>query len=177
MNKFLAKLDAALVIFESKSQTLGVLERAASELNISITIIGGMAVAAHGFSRFTQDCDVLITSNNASKLANYLIKNGFSDLGHNKLSKGEIEINICTPDVQTGAGKFPQPSDTPGLTVIDLPHLLAMKLKANRSKDRLDYVELVKANKLTAEDIKQQVLPLLETEISKRLAVALLRRA
>lgn len=42
-----------------ESQLLSIISSAASELSIPIYIIGGMAVAGHGYKRFTQDIDIL----------------------------------------------------------------------------------------------------------------------
>ena len=60
-----------------------------------------------------------------------------------------------------------------GIHIIDLPKLLMMKLDANRYRDRADYVELIKANKLTKEYISNNVIPLISNNIIKRCIIQL----
>lgn len=173
-------LNSALLLVESgnNSKLLGILQSAATELSIPIYIIGGMAVANYGYQRFTNDIDILIYTNDSSNLANWLFKRGFVDQGRNHLVNGPMVINICTPDVVAGTTKFPPiPSNTPGVKVIDLPRLLAMKLDANRYKDRADFVELVKANKISLDYITNQVAPLVQNQMAKRMATTLWKKA
>ncbi len=179
MNHFIKRLDDALVIFESRSSVIKLLESAAESLSISITIIGGMAVAAHGFSRFTDDCDVLISTPDADKLATYVAKYGYTPVGNNKLqNKDGFKINICTPQTKIPTGKFPDIEDVSvGVHAISLPRLLTMKIVANRSKDRIDFIELIKINKLSADYINSNVTPLLDSQLNRKLALQLFRRA
>ena len=176
----LSRLNHALLLSESKlnSQLLSIIADAANHLSIPIYIIGGMAVASHGYARFTADIDVLVYTSDSTKLASWLISNNFEDMGSNKLQRGDALINICTPDITAGNTKFPNlPANTPGVHIIDLPRLLAMKIDAGRYRDRSDFVELVKSNNLDENYIADIILPLINSKINKKLAIALFKRA
>ena len=99
-------------------------------------------------------------------------------MGSNKLQRGDALINICTPDITAGNTKFTNlPANTPGVHIIDLPRLLAMKIDAGRYRDRSDFVELVKSNNLDENYIADIILPLINSKINKKLAIALFKRA
>lgn len=103
---------------------------------------------------------------------------GFEDIGGNKLRSGSVEVNIRTPHVKAGSTIFPDlPSGTPGVHIIELDMLLAMKIEANRYKDRADYVELVKANSLGLDYIQTKVVPLIRNAMGKEMAVVLWKKA
>jgi hypothetical protein len=74
---------------------------------------------------------------------------------------------------------FPDPTNiTPGLTVIDLPRLLAMKVEGgmNQHRHRTDVIELIKRNSLDIEYIQTQVIPLLRPQ-QQQLTMALFEKA
>jgi hypothetical protein len=160
------KLDKALSIAENNqyhSELMTVLNTQANKLKIPMTSIGGMAVAAHGYRRFTNDIDILITKDDATKLATALLNTKqFTNIGQNKLQhKNGSIVNLCVEKVKAGNTIFPPPeSNTPGLTVASLPLLLHLKIKANRHKDRTDIIELIKANHLTQEYLNNIALNL-----------------
>lgn len=176
----LSRLNAALLIMESggNSTTLLELDSLCKSLGIPVTVIGGMAVASHGYPRFTADIDLLIRRGDAPRLAMQLLARGWSDLGENKLSDGTVTINLCGEGVKAGRMVFPAPlSDVPGVHVADLPLLLVLKLRANRHKDRSDYVELVKRNQLDWNYITAEVLPRLTDPMDRQLAQVLWQTA
>jgi hypothetical protein len=171
-NKFKSKLNKALLVAEGKlddkSNILHDLETVSKSMNIPMTIIGGMAVAAHNYPRYTNDIDIIVKSSDAKKLADYLLSINYEDIGQNKLKHvdGAI-VNICAEGVHAGSLSFPAPQNISGVSIADLPFLLALKSEANRYKDRADVVELIKRNNLTANYIEQQVIPLIRNQISK----------
>lgn len=176
----LDKLSKSLLLIENQNnpKLLQILDNISKVINIPIYIIGGMAVAQHGYSRYTNDIDILINTKDADNFIREISKRNFKPVGSNSFTNGNMIINICTPDIKAGDVKFPSlPSNKPGLKVIDLPILLKMKIEANRYKDRADFVELVKANNLNGNYIEKNVLPLLSSKMSKKLAIALHNRA
>lgn len=172
MDQFKLRLNKALLVIENKSddksEVLHDLENASESINIPITIIGGMAVAAHNYPRYTSDIDIIVKSSDAKKLADYLLNINYENIGQNKLkhSNGAI-INICAEGVNVGSLSFPAPPNLSGVFIAELPFLLALKSEANRYKDRADVVELIKRNNLTIDYIKKQVIPLIRNNISK----------
>ena len=181
MDIFNNKLNKALVLLEAnaKSKTLSNLDQITVELGIPTTLIGGMAVAAHGYARFTNDIDILITQNDAKILAQKLIGFGWVDIGNNKLEspKHNIILNLCAEGVKAGKISFPPPEKSqPGISIASLPLLISLKLKANRHKDRSDIIELIKSNSIDKQYISSQVLPLL-SGLDKQLAMLLLQKA
>ena len=182
MGIFEQRLSWALGIVESSkadSTILTQLDALCRQLNIPITIIGGMAVAVHGYPRFTADVDILIKRVDAPRLAQSLLQAGWVDLGLNKLqdSKTKVLLNFCAEGVRAGRNTFPPPDHSdPGVKVAGLPLLLVLKVKANRHKDRSDVVELIKANKLSKEYLTTNVLPSLPT-IDKKLILTLWQTA
>ena len=159
------RLDNALAIAESdttKSEALAQLNTLCHKLSIPVTVIGGMAVAAHGYRRFTEDVDILIKRDDAQSLANTLLRAGWSDIGQNKLknTRTNIVLQLCGEGVRAGRTVFPAPDHSePGVTVASLPLLLILKVKANRHKDRTDVVELIKRNQLSEQYIIDNVTP------------------
>ena len=113
--------------------------RLLSELHVNHVVVGGLAVGANGYPRATKDVDFLVSD------AAFLTKEG----GIVLLAPGipfqvdgvAIDYLVASPDeVHLAAvleGSFG--------AAIDAPRLIYMKLKANRLRDQLDVVELIKA--------------------------------
>ncbi len=113
--------------------------RLLAELGVQHVVVGGLAVGANGYPRATKDVDFLVT-NDA-----FLMKEG----GIVLLAPGipfqvdgvAIDYLVANPDEAHLAavleGSFG--------AAIDAPRLIYMKLKANRLRDQLDVVELIKA--------------------------------
>lgn len=138
------------------------MDDAAKELGVPAMIIGGAALPAYNFDRLTKDVDIIMTLEHATKLGKTIENMGFKFIGHNAFKRGNMEVNFCLVGASTPSGmKFPPCEDeTPGLHVVSLPWLLAIKMSAKRLKDRTDYVELIKKNGLNLEWIENNVLPL-----------------
>lgn len=181
---FNQRLNAALVALESRngnSEILQELDAVSKRLGIPVTVIGGMAVGAHGYQRFTADIDILIASGAAPQFANTLLQQGrWVDVGNNKLKekRSGVLLNFCAEGVKAGRVTFPPPEvQTPGVNVASLPLLLSLKVMANRQKDRADVVELIKANNLSEDYLAANVLPLLQNSMDHRLVTALWKMA
>ena len=166
------RLHSALLVAENKvddkSEILTDLRDVSDALSSPITIIGGIAVAAHNYPRYTKDIDIIVKTADATKIANYLLETGkYENIGQNKLKHHlGVIINICTEGVKAGLLPFPPPQNESGVAVVSLPLLLALKTEANRYKDRADVVELIKRNEITQEYLQQQVIPLIRDQLS-----------
>jgi hypothetical protein len=113
--------------------------RLLTELGVHHVVVGGLAVGANGYPRATKDVDFLVTEEA------FLTKAG----GIVLLAPGipfqvdgvAIDYLVANADEAHLAavleGSFG--------AAIDAPRLLYMKLKANRLRDQLDVVELIKA--------------------------------
>lgn len=182
MNIFEQRLNRVLRIAESvttDSAILSQLNAICHQLDIPITVIGGMAVAAHGYPRFTADIDILIKQTDATRLAQSLMLAGWMNIGSNKLQNNRtgLVLNICAEGVRAGRSIFPPPDHSdPGVKVAELPLLLILKIRANRHKDRSDVVELIKANQLSKEYLTANVLPSLQI-MDQKLVLALWQTA
>jgi hypothetical protein len=113
--------------------------RLLTELGIHHVVVGGLAVGANGYPRATKDVDFLVTD------AAFLTKAG----GIVMLAPGipfqvdgvAIDYLVANADEPHLAAVLDGSFGAP----IDAPRLIYMKLKANRLRDQLDVVELIKA--------------------------------
>lgn len=184
------KLDADLewalregsLHFEEKNQVHETLRRVTSRLNelgIPYAVVGGMAMFAHGFRRFTEDVDLLVTREAMNEILEkleglgYVRPSGTSTKLRDTQSGVRIEFLITGGFPGDGRPKpvsFPDPSDVSveidGVRYIGLPTLVELKLAsgtaAHRMKDLGDVQELIKTLKLPrdfAERIDASVRP------------------
>ena len=183
LDPFLTRLDQALTITENRNKLLTELNSFLQSLLIPANLIGGMALATYGYIRNTEDIDILIHQHNYSKLAQALTDKGAKPEPNNKYKLNNTYIQIYYGGQQihkNSPDKFPEPTtNTPGLTVIELPQLLAMKVQAgySRAKDRADYIELIKRGSIPITTIETEVLPLLTKSGYKQLAKQLWKQA
>ncbi len=132
--------------------------------NLSFLVIGGHAVGAHGYSRFTADLDLLVRKHDRAEWMRALEENGFSLFhdGENFLQFSPPQnclwpidlmlVNDTTFDEMEQQSKKIQISDT-SLRIPSLDHLFALKLHALQfaserrgHKDFLDLMSLLEAN-------------------------------
>lgn len=123
-------------------------------------IVGGYAVAYHGYPRATGDLDVFIelSRRNATAMVEVLRRFGFETVGLDatffmdkgqvvRLGREPLKLEILN-DISgvTFAECYRRRRrariDGLGINFIDLPHLLQNKLAAGRDKDRLDLKNL-----------------------------------
>lgn len=165
-------------LFEDRDNLLSKLNRIAIDLGISMVVIGGVAVAQYGYVRNTKDIDLMMSMDDAMKFGNYLNNhNEFEFIGNNSFKHlSSIDVNLCPEGVKMPHGEsFRAPDDkTPGIQIISLPDLLAMKVKAKRMKDRADFVELVKINQIDKKWIGDH---LKLSDSDQRWAIALFEKA
>ena len=151
--------------FEEKSSvqtTLLKITRRLTELGIPHVVAGGMALYRHGYRRFTEDVDLLVTRDGLKAIHSALDGLGYLHVfkGSKKLRDTETGVYIdflITGDFP-GDGKpkpvaFPDPQEAAvsinGLNVVSLPRLVELKLASgmtggiHRMRDLTDVVSLI----------------------------------
>lgn len=113
--------------------------RLLTELGVRHVVVGGLAVGANGYPRATKDVDFLVTEDA------FLTKAG----GVVLLAPG-IPFQVDGVAIDYLVANADEPHLAAALegsfgTAIDAPRLIYMKLRANRLRDQLDVVELIKA--------------------------------
>jgi hypothetical protein len=172
-----ANLDYALregsMHFEENNavhKTLRQITRRLNEMGIPYAVVGGMAMFAHGFRRFTEDVDLLVTREGMRQIAEkleglgYLRPSGTSTKLRDTDTKVRIEFLITGDFPGDGKPKpvsFPDPAavavDIDGVRYLGLPTLVELKLASgitggvSRLKDLSDVVELIRTLNLPEE--------------------------
>ncbi len=162
-------LHEAGMYFDETSQvhkTLKQLTQRLNELAIPYAVVGGMAMFAHGFRRFTEDVGLLVTRDGMRQIAEQLEGLGYvQPRGRNtKLRDTQtgVRIEFLITGGYPGDGRpkpvaFPDPSsvavDIAGIKFLALPALVELKLAsgisaAHRLKDLADAQELIRVLKL-----------------------------
>ena len=163
-----ADLDYALregsMHFEEKNAVHDTLRRITSrlrELQIPYAVVGGMAMFAHGFRRFTEDVDLLVTRESMQRIANeleglgYICPAGTSTKLRDTATGVRIDFLITGEFPGDGKPKpvaFPDPTavavDIDGVSYVGLPALVELKLASgtapHRLKDLADAQELIR---------------------------------
>jgi hypothetical protein len=149
------------------------LARLTSDLDghgIRYAVIGATALLAHGYPRFTEDIDLLMTREGLQKFHEELIGLGYAPAfpGAKKKLRSTIDgisIEVMTTGEYPGDGKpkpvsMPDPvsasTDIKGIRYVTLEKLIELKLASgisapHRLKDLADVQELIKIKKLDAE--------------------------
>lgn len=146
------------------------ISKLASSRQLPFLLIGGHAVAAHGYGRTTVDVDLLIRKHDRqswldelSGLGYRLYHDGVSFLQLSAAEKGNWPLDLMLVDEATFEGMWAEAISTVlddiQLKIPSLRHLLALKLHALKSmpphrllKDLQDVASLIKANGLDARD-------------------------
>lgn len=94
------------------------------EEGLDYAVIGGMALVAHGFRRFTEDVGILMTPSTLQKFKERLVGRGYSPTfrGASKSfidTASQVRIEVITTGEYPGDGKpkpvaFPDPGDVAG---------------------------------------------------------------
>jgi hypothetical protein len=155
--------------FEEASAVHRTLRRVAQrldELGVPYAVAGGMALFLHGFRRFTEDVDVLVTKDGLR-----LIHERLEGLGYVAPFQGSknlrdadtgVRIEFLVAGEYPGDGKpkpvaFPDPAavgvERDGVRYLSLPMLIELKLASGltnplRLKDIVDVQELIRLLKL-----------------------------
>jgi hypothetical protein len=161
------------LFFMQQGKVYETLQRIAQNLQnagIDYALIGGMALAVHGYVRLTQDVDLLMSESGLEKFRNTLVGRGYVAAfpGANKMFRDAVtgvKVEIITTGEYPGDGKpksvrFPDPAavaiDRDGLKVGRLEAIIELKLASgltapDRLKDLADVQELIKALDLSSE--------------------------
>jgi len=150
--------------------TLQDLTRRLEEERIPYALIGGLALAAHGFVRMTQDVDILMTREGLESFKQRLLGRGYvlAFSGAEKTfrdTETQVRIEILITGDYPGDGKpkpvaFPDPAvvftERGGMRVIPMETLIELKLASgisapNRLRDLADVQDLITTLKLPME--------------------------
>ncbi|MDQ1638294.1 MAG: hypothetical protein QOF62_1633 [Pyrinomonadaceae bacterium] len=153
------------------------LKRLASDLkshNIDYVVIGAVALLAHGYPRFTEDIDLVMTRDGLEKFHRELVGLGyvpaFPQAKKRLRATAEgVSIDVMLAGEYPGDGK-PKPVSVPdpaaaaidinGIKFVTLEKLVELKLASgmtapDRLKDLADVQELIKVRALPAEFAEQ----------------------
>ena len=165
--------------FEEKSAVHETLHRIASrlqELNIPHAIVGGMALFYHGFRRFTEDVDILVTRSALEEIHRRLDGLGWIPPFHGSKNLRDAETGVKVEFLVTGEypgdGKpkpvsFPNPAEVAveieGVSFASVSALVELKLasgisSADRLKDLADVQEFIRHLRLPR-DLGDQLNP------------------
>jgi hypothetical protein len=138
--------------FEKESAVFKTLQRVTKKLDdlgISYAVAGGMALFLHGFRRFTEDVDILVTRESLKKIHEHLQGSGylppFSGSKNLRDTDSGVRIEFLVAGDYPGDGKpkpvaFPDPAgvsvELDGIRCLGLPTLLEMKLASGMTNPR-----------------------------------------
>jgi hypothetical protein len=152
------------------NETLTRLSRDLEEHGIDYVVIGAVALLAHGYPRFTEDIDLVMTAEGLQRFHDELIGLGYAAAfpGARKRLRSTtdgVSIEVMTTGEYPGDGK-PKPVSMPipaeasteidGVRFITLEKLVELKLASgisapDRLKDLADVQELIKIRGLGAD--------------------------
>jgi len=165
--------------FEGKSavqDTLRKITRQLDELGIAYAVSGGLALFAHGYRRFTEDVDLLVTPEGLKQVHQALDGLGyirpFPGSKNLRDTESRVKVEFLVTGQFPGDGKpkpvaFPDPAtvaiEKDGIKYLTLPSLIELKLASGmteptRLKDISDVIELIKLLDLP-EDLSAQLAP------------------
>jgi hypothetical protein len=158
------------LFFEGEGKVQKSLQRIArrlDELGIPYAVAGGMALFAHGYQRFTDDIDILMTRDDLARMHEALDGRGwirpFSTSKNLRDAQTGVRIEFLISGGYPGDGKpkpvmFPAPTDVAveigGIKYVGLPAFIELKLASgmsgqNRDKDFVDVNELIRTLQLS----------------------------
>ena len=152
------------------NKTLERLSKDLDERGIDYMVIGAIALLAHGYPRFTEDIDLVMTAEGLEKFHEELVGLGYAPAfpGARKRLRSTVDgvsIEVMTTGEYPGDGK-PKPVSMPapaeasteidGVRFVTLEKLIELKLASgisapHRLKDLADVQELIKIRKLDAD--------------------------
>ena len=158
--------------FEQQSAVHRTLKKIASQLErlgIEYAVAGGMALFFHGYRRFTEDIDILVTADSLKRIHDNLEGLGYvAPLGGSRNlrdAESGVRIEFLVTGAFPGDGKpkpvaFPDPGaasvDIGGIRFLTLPRLIELKLASGmtaptRLQDLADVQRLIQVLKMPAE--------------------------
>ena len=155
--------------FEKESavhKTLTKITQRLNELNIPFAVVGGMAMFMHGYRRFTEDVDLLVTREGLKTIHEKLEGLGylppFPNSRHLRDTETGVRVEFIVTGDYPGEGKpkpvsFPDPAEVgqeiDNIKVVRLTQLIELKLASGlnnpkRTRDLVDVQELIDKLKL-----------------------------
>jgi len=165
-------LAEASAFFEGKSKVQDTLRRITGrldEMGIPYAVSGGLALFVHGYRRFTEDVDLLVTPEGLRAIHEKLEGLGyvapFKGSRNLKDTESGIKVEFLVTGQFPGDGKpkpvaFPDPAgvavEKDGIKYLGLPTLVELKLASGmtnpgRLRDLADVMELIRALHLSKE--------------------------
>jgi hypothetical protein len=164
------------------NKTLARLSNDLEERGIDYMVIGAVALLAHGYPRFTEDIDLVMTAEGLQKFHDELVGLGYVPAfpGARKRLRATtdgVSIEVMTTGEYPGDGKpkpvsMPDPSqastEIDGIRFVTLEKLIELKLASgisapDRLKDLADVQELIKIRNL-GEDFARELDPYVRTK-------------
>jgi hypothetical protein len=156
-------------------QTLTRIAQRLAELNIDYAIAGGMCLYRHGFQRFTQDVDIIVTREALARIHEELEGRGyvkpFAASKNLRDADTGVRIDFIITGQYPGEGKpgpiaFPDPrtvaKEIDGIRYVDLVPFIELKLASgqasHRAQDLHDVQQLIVARSLPRE-FEEQLHP------------------
>src|SRR5262245_45347750 len=153
-------------------KTLRRITKKLDELGVPYAVAGGMALFFHGYRRFTEDVDILISRESLKVIHDNLEGHGYLPpfAGSKNLRDTEfgVKIEFLVAGDYPGDGKpkpvaFPKPADVAteihGIQFISLEKLIELKLTSgmapHRKRDLGDVQELIRSLNIRREFCKQ----------------------
>ena len=158
--------------FEEQSSVHRTLRKVCTDLKrleIPYSIVGGIALFFHGYRRFTEDVDLLVTAEGLDLLHRKLDGRGYLPPFDGSRSLRDTETGVRIEFLTTGgfpgdgrpkAVSFPDPTrcsvEINGLQIVQLEKLLELKLASGlsnprRARDLADVQELIAVLRLSSE--------------------------
>lgn len=167
------KYQEGLRYFMGEGKLNSTLKQLAADLkmhNIDYVVIGAVALLAHGYPRFTEDIDLVLTAEGLDKLHQELVGLGYVPAyqGSRKRLRATasgVSVEVMVTGEYPGDGK-PKPVSMPnprtefvaidGVHFVSLEKLIELKLASgmtagDRLKDLADVQELIKTRQLSSE--------------------------
>jgi len=173
-DSFLDRYSEAQRYFKGQGSLNVALKQLAADLKnhgIDYAVIGAVALFAHGYKRFTEDINLLLTADGLEKFRKELLgRGGWGFGGYDQTESATcvrsfplgIMIEVMTTGEYPGDGKpkpvsMPEPStasiEIDGIKIVTLEKLIELKLASgmtapHRLKDLADVQELIKIRTL-----------------------------
>ena len=154
---------------KSVRSTLIILVNLLNNHNIDYTVIGGVAVTSAGYSKYTDDVDVMINQDDRVKVIKLLIDNGFqlivSKTSHDKVvdPETEVEVDIMSPtntpelEALRNKARIIKEVDDQPMKIVKPEYLVWMYLLSDQIRHKTNAIELIKRKLVNLEKLRQLI--------------------